>query len=97
MAKSFERVAEDLRTSARGEIRSQRAYWKGDADMIEMFEDDHAQALMVADLIEAGKIPKAMDALMYQDTAARETCGVMIWKKSKGFYKEYMIPEGWCI
>lgn len=97
MAKSFARVAEDLRKSAATNLRRDSSTWAGDESMIEMFEGDYKDTISVARLIEKGNIAKAMEEISDMDTGARDEVGVAIHKKSKGFYTEHMIPEGWCI
>ncbi len=95
--KSFKRVAADLRKSAAIQRDKDLTEWSDDEAMIKMYTADYKDTLKVANLIEKGKIAKAMEALEWMDTAAREEAGIQLYKKSKGFYNDYMIDEGWCI
>lgn len=92
MAKSFERVAEDLVESANHHRRRELAYWAGfeDVEQRQQVRDDHKDALRIAAWIAKGKPEKAMKIFYNLDTCARDQVSSDLEKKSKTFAEKYI-------
>lgn len=94
---NFKNVATALRIAAEASLAEKRVYYNGDdeRDMVEMFEGDRNDTLVVANLIEAGKTDEANVAMLELDTASRDLIGESLAVDNPAYYEKYLVPCGW--
>lgn len=98
MAKTnFPAVAKRLRTAVKAKLVEDLKSLDGDEDvsMTRMYKGDAKDGNRVADLIEKGKVAKALEKMSDMDTSACEEVGTMLAKTSPAFYVEFLEPDGW--
>ena len=71
---NYDRLAAHYEQEALKTFEYQQDVWSDDDDMLDMFEGDYNNHLLVAHYVRQGLLDKARHYLWRMDTAARERC-----------------------
>lgn len=95
--RSLKSIALKLRKASTKWIKKQREFYpdndSGGKGILKMLEEDHENALTVADFIEGGDTEGANCLLYNIDTTARDSIEKMIYDISREYYDTYMFPD----
>lgn len=90
---NFKEIAKELRQRADAKLKVDRAEWRGEKNMIEMFVDDCKDAKKVSWLIAKGKHAEATSAIQDCDTASREVIYGMLERVNADYVTRHIEPN----
>ena len=71
---NYEQLADHYEQEALRTFERQQNLWSDDDEMLDMFEGDYNDHLVVSNFVRRGLLDKARHYLWRMDTAAREKC-----------------------
>ena len=71
---NYEQLADHYEQEALRTFERQQDLWSDDDEMLDMFEGDYNDHLVVSNFVRRGLLDKARHYLWRMDTAAREKC-----------------------
>jgi hypothetical protein len=82
-------MADYLRAGARDVLERQVVTWEDDHGMVQMFREDYADTLTIADYIQTGDVVKAKNHFYSMDTAARDEVYAIVKRKDSDWATDF--------